>query len=201
VVPASPGGPSVNELILAYIRHAAGYYKPAPGGEQKEVGCIRDALRIVRRLYGRSPATDFGPKALKAVRQEMVREGWSRSYVNHQINRVRRMFRWATEEELIPATVYHALQAVRGLRKGLPGVRESQKVRPVPARWIKTVLRRAPAMLRAMILFQLYTGCRPGEVCRLKPKRIYHTGEVWVYRPGRHKTAHLGKKRPIFIGP
>jgi hypothetical protein len=34
---------------------------------------------------------EFGPKALKAVRQEMVKKGWSRGYVNHQVNRIRRM--------------------------------------------------------------------------------------------------------------
>ena len=193
--------PSVNDLILAYVRHAAGYYKPTAEGENKEVGCIRDALRIVRHGHGRSPAGEFGPKALKAVRQEMVRRGWARGYVNHQVNRVRRMFRWATEEELIPADVYHGLQAVRGLRKGAPGVRESKKVGPVSVRSIRAALRRVRPVVRAMILFQFHTGCRPSEVCRLKPKKVRRSGEVWVYRPGRHKTAHRGRRRTIFLGP
>jgi integrase len=102
---------------------------------------------------------------------------------------------------VIPATVYHALQAVRGLRKGTPAVREAKKVRPVGTRAIKAVLKRVRPVIRAMILFQFYTGCRPGEVCRLKPRRIHRSGKVWVYRPGRHKTAHHGKKRRVFIGP
>jgi integrase len=192
---------SVNEVILAYVRHAEAYYKPTAEGEQKEVGCLKDALRIVRRLCGRSPAVEFGPKALKAVREQMLQSGWCRGYINHQINRVKRMFRWATEEELIPAPVYHALQAVRGLRKGLPGVRESKKVLPVAVRSIKKVLRRVGPMVRALILLQFHTGCRPGEVLRLKPKRLDRGGAVWVYRPGRHKTAHHGTKRRIFMGP
>ena len=111
------------------------------------------------------------------------------------------MFRWATEEELIPAVVYHALQSVRGLRKGQPGVRESKKVRPAPAGSIKAVLPRLRPMLRALVLFQLHTGCRPGEACRLKPGKVRTGGAVWVYRPGRHKTAHHGKRRQILIGP
>jgi integrase len=193
--------PTVNEIILAYVRYAAASSKPSAEGEAKELGCISDALRIVRRLAGRSPAAEFGPKALKAVREAMNKLDWSRGYINHQINRVRRMFRWATEEELIPATVYHALQAVRGLRKGLPGVRESKKVKQAPGRSIKRALRRLQPMLRALVRFQLLTGCRPGEACRLKPKRIDRSGKIWVYRPGRHKTAHHGKRRRIFIGP
>jgi integrase len=93
------------------------------------------------------------------------------------------------------------LQAVKGLRKGLPGVRETKKIRPVSAGAIKKVLKQVGPMVRAMILIQFHTGCRPSEVCWLKPKRIDRSGEVWVYRPGRHKTAHHGTKRRILIGP
>ena len=55
--------------------------------------------------------------------------------------------------------------------------------------------------VRAMILFQYHTGCRPSEVCLLKGRKINRDSKVWVYRPRRHKTAHQGKKRRIFIGP
>ena len=91
----------------------------------------------------------------------MLGKGWARGYVNHQVNRVRRMFRWATEEELIKSSVYHSLLAVRGLRKGLPGVRESKKVRPAPVASIKAVLAGVGPILQAMIRFQYLTGCRP----------------------------------------
>ena len=37
---------------------------------------------------------DFGPLGLKAVRQKMIEKGWCRTHINHQVNRVRRMFRW-----------------------------------------------------------------------------------------------------------
>jgi integrase len=188
------------------LEYAEAYYKPirkvnGESGRSGEIGCIRDALDVLLADHGRTPAIDFGPKCLKAVRVKMLDKGWARGYVNHQINRVRRMFRWATEEELIDAGVSHALQAVRGLRKGLPGVRESKRVRPAPKASIKAVLSVVPAIVRAMILFQYWTGCRPSEACRLKPRRINQVGEVWVYRPGKHKTAHCGKKRRIFIGP
>jgi len=87
---------TVKELILQYTLHAQRYYR-ASDGRQKEVGCIRDALQIVKDLYGTSAAQEFGPKAL---RRAMVAKGWARTYVNHQINRVKRMFRWAVEEPI-----------------------------------------------------------------------------------------------------
>ena len=59
---------TVNDLILGFLDHATGYYKDV-GEKNGEVGCIRDAADIVKRLYGRTPAREFGPKALKAVRE------------------------------------------------------------------------------------------------------------------------------------
>src|SRR5262245_23819166 len=65
--------PTVNEVILSYVRFAEGYYQD--GMQSTELGCIKDALRIVRSLYGREPAAAFGPKRLKAVRERMQSQG------------------------------------------------------------------------------------------------------------------------------
>lgn len=194
--------PTVNELILAYLKHAAVYYKPNHG-ENKEAGCIADALDVLGKLYGREPADPFRPKDLKRVREAMVAKDWSRNYVNSQVNRVKRMFAYAVEEDLIPGTVYHALLAVKGIRKGTPGVRESKKVRPVPVAHVKPVLAKAHAMLKAMLLFAYRTDARPGEVCALKPCYLDRTGRVWVYNvpEGANKTDHHEQDRTIYIGP
>jgi integrase len=72
VTSGAPGGLTVNELILAYWKHAEEYYrkndKPTSQLER-----LRLALRPVRQLYGHTLVTDFGPKSLKAVRGEMLR--------------------------------------------------------------------------------------------------------------------------------
>jgi hypothetical protein len=69
---ATTTGLSVNELALANWTFAEAYY-----GFDKRKGTafnIRDAIRILRQLYGHSPAADFGPLALKACRVEMVKK-------------------------------------------------------------------------------------------------------------------------------
>jgi integrase len=182
------------------MAHATVYYKKV-GEHGGEIGCIKDALAIVKGLYGRSPAASFGPRALKIVRTEMIKKGWCRKYINHQVDRVRRMFRWATEEEIIPGPVYHTLQAVKGIRKGTPAVPESPKVRPVPIASIKAVLPILPPVVAAMVRFQFYTGCRPEEVCRLRRANIRQVGRVWLHEPPEHKTAHHDMERRIYIGP
>ncbi len=201
-LPALQADLTVNDIILAYDKHAEGYYRPgADGKPSTELGCIRDALKVLKALFGRTAAKDFGPKKLKAVRQHMLEKGWCRTYANHQVDRVRRVFRWAVSEEMLPGDVYHALQAVPGLRRGLAGVRESEPVRPVPEAFVNAALPFMPPTVRAMVDLQLLTGMRPGETCIMRAIDIDMSGRVWTYRPETHKTAHHGHERTIYIGP
>jgi integrase len=198
--PEDGAGLTVNEVILGYVRHAEQHYQVS-GGKCSELDGIKDALSIVKAMYGRRPAADFGPKALKAVRQKMVERGWSRNYVNKQVNRVKRMFRWAAGEELIPPSVYHGVQSVPAIRRGQPGLREARPVRPVAAQLLDVTLPHLTPVTRTMAELQLLTGMRPGEVCILRPCDLDVTGRVWVYRPASHKTAHHGKRREVYLGP
>lgn len=100
-------GVSVNKVLLAFLTHADAYYRRPDGSHTSEPKNYRDALRPVRELYGHTPAAEFGPLALKAVREVMIQRDWCRSLVNQATGRVRRVFKWAAGEELIPFDVYH----------------------------------------------------------------------------------------------
>ena len=65
---STPTSPTVDDVLLAYWHHAEQYY----GGSTKALEKIRLAVRPLRRLFGRTPAADFGPKGLKAVRQDLL---------------------------------------------------------------------------------------------------------------------------------
>lgn len=190
---------SVNELILAYWTYAVGYY--GFDGRRGDEACLRDAMRVVKKLYGNASAAAFGPLALKTCRNEMLAKDWSRTYTNAQVDRVRRMFRWAVAEQLLPPSSWQALAAVPSLRKGKGVARETQKVRPVPAEHVEAARPHMPAAVRAMVDFQLLTACRPAEVCMLRPMDLdMKNPACWVYRPQRHKTEHVGQERMIFVG-
>ena len=103
----SDGGLTVSELILAYVKFADGYYVK-DGRPTVEPTNIRIVLRLVRRLYGITPANSFGPLALKAVREEMIRAGNCRSEINRRVGRIVRMFKWGVSEELVPPGVHEA---------------------------------------------------------------------------------------------
>lgn len=96
---------------------------------------MKRALRPLRKLYGTTAAAEFGPLALKAVRQHMIDElGSCRRSVNNNINRVRQLFKWGVENELVPASVHHELMAVIGLKVGRSGAVESEPVTRSAAR-------------------------------------------------------------------
>lgn len=192
--------PTVNELILAYWRHAESHYVKN-GRPTDEQACIRAALGHVRALYGRSEAKDFGPLALKSVRIRMIESGNSRGYINKQVSRIRRMFSWAVENELLPGHVAHALREVKGLREGRTEARETDPVEPVADDVVYATLPFLPKATAAMVQVQRLCGCRPEDVCRMRPNEIDRSSDVWIYRPPVHKMNHKGKPRTIFIGP
>lgn len=190
----------LNELILAYWKHAQSYYVKNGRPTDEQAG-IRAALRHVRRLYGRTPAREFGPLKLKAVRQAMIEADLSRGVTNQYVNRIRRMFRWGAENELVPVDVYQALTTVSGLRKGRSAARETDPVRPVPDEHVEATLPHLPNVVADMVRFQRLTGCRPAEACLIRPCDVDTSGEVWIYRPGSHKMEHHERDHVIFIGP
>jgi len=142
-----PPPAAVVEVIAAYIGWAKGHYRGADGTPTGELTNIKVSMRPLQHLYGRTPARDFGPKALKAVRQYLLdkrierkskkrkkakpgKNGQpeqpqaqpeprrlSRTYINKQIKIIRRMFKWAVGEELVPPSVYQGLQAVKDLQR------------------------------------------------------------------------------------
>jgi hypothetical protein len=67
---------TVNELLVAYLKFAKAYY---PTGRSGELHGVKRAMRPLRELYGRTRVSEFGPLALKAVRQRMVDLGWVRT--------------------------------------------------------------------------------------------------------------------------
>jgi integrase len=197
--PATSDAPldrAVAEIMAAYMRFASAYYK-----RTQEVDAIKYSLRPLKRLFGTTRAADFGPLRLKAVREEMIRSGLARKTINQRVGRIVRMFRWASENELIPPSLYHGLTAVSGLRFGRSEARETEPVKPVPDAFVDAVLPLVSPPVRAMIELQRLTGMRPGEVVIMRACDLDTTGPVWIYRPSRHKTQHHGHGRNVYLGP
>lgn len=191
---------TIVEVLARYKKYAKTYYQKngQPTGEWKN---MEYAIRPLLRLYGRKPIREFGPLALKAVRQSMIDQGLTRQGVNARVNRIKRAFRWAVSEDLAPASLAHALDTVEGLKAGRTSAPENAPVTAVPDEVVDQTLPFLPPVVADMVRFQRLTGCRPGEVCHLRPMDVDRSGPVWCYRPASHKTEHHDVRRTIYIGP
>jgi integrase len=214
-----PADLTVAEIIAAFWTHAHGYYADCvlPNGKVcGELDNYRLALRPLRRLYDGTPAASFSPLKLKAVRADALKPreerdpktgkvrklpGWCRTNANRHTSRIKSVFKWAVENELLPAAFYHGLSTVGGLRFGKCDARESAPVQPVPDAHVDAILPLLPPPVAAMVQVQRLTGARPAEVCAMRGVDLDTTGPVWLYRPTAHKNKWRGHERIIYLGP
>lgn len=196
----SDPGVSIAELILSYADHCESWYRKG-GSPTTELGIVKDSLRRVRLLYGDTPAAEFTPMKLEAVRDEMVRQGLVRTSINLRIGRIKRAFKWGVARGLVPAQVLVGLNALDGLRRGRSAAKESEPVKPVSEASVNATLPFLTPQVRDIVRLQMLSGCRPGEICLLRPCDVDRSGEVWAFTPIDHKTSHHGHERRIHFGP
>lgn len=207
--PISPGlNPAdreitVVEVCAAYWEHCQDYYVKNGKPTEEQAG-IKAAMNRLREEFGKLPASKLGPLKIKALQQRFVRDGVSRYYVNKSINRLKRMFRWAVSEELLPPSISQAIDTVTALKKGRTMAYELKPVPPVADAVVeKTIPLVASPITRDMIRIQRFSGMRPGELFVMKPKDVDRNGPdgCWIYRPESHKTEHHDLERIVVIGP
>lgn len=192
---------TINEIIFVYRIHTQSYYQKN-GEVTREAGVIDDALRILRKHFGSTFVSNFGPVALDEVREAMIDElDWSRKYVNKQVNRVCSMFKWAAAKEIVDGTLPAALRELSGLKKGRSRARETSRIRPVSDAVVDATVGALPEVVADMVRIQRLTSARPDEICSMAPADIDRSGDVWIYRPVEYKTEHFEKDRVIAIGP
>jgi hypothetical protein len=173
---------SIAELIERYWHHVNEYYRRADGTQTQEVATMMYSLRPLNFLHGDTYVRDFGPSALKAVRQLMIdgythpkfdfQRALARTQINARVKRIRRMFKWGVENELVPAETLFGLQAVAPLKRGRTKAHEAEAVKPIARAIAEKTLSILRPMLQAMVMLQLETGMRPGELVALCPTDI-----------------------------
>src|SRR4051812_48271296 len=140
---------SVEELAARYWQHCERYYVKG-GRPTSEQDCVRAALRPLLALYADEPASKFGPIKLKTVREDMIAAGLARSTINKLADRLKRMFRWAAAEELLPIETYQRLATLPGLRKGRSAAYEPEPRKPVSDQVFEATLPYLPEVVQGM---------------------------------------------------
>jgi integrase len=213
------------DLVRRFLQYARQtYICPATGQPTKEVVNLEGSLTmLLRTVEPGTRAEDFGPLAFKAYRDELVRtvkrlkdgrrlvieceadfdpatmrRAFCRNYINSQCSRIKRLFSWASESELLSGSQCDAIKNVKILRLGRTLARETPAVKPVDESWVWATVEHARPMMATMIELQLLTGMRPGEVCSMRMKELDQSDPTcWLYRPTWHKTAIYGHERVV----
>lgn len=190
---------TVEQIVKAFMAWALTYYKPT-NCRSTEVTNFTYSLALLLRLYGSMPGGAFGPLQLKAIREVMVRAELKRTTINGRIRRIRQVFRWAASESMISGAVVHSLSTLMPLKRGRSDAVEPTPVQPVALAAVQAIRDHCrPPVIWSMVLVQLLTGMRPGELCRMRTRDLDTTGATWLYVPDGHKTAHFGHQRVIPI--
>ena len=193
-------GLTVNELVLAFRRHAATHYVKN-GKPTSEIHCLKAATDPLFELYGFTAVDDFGPLMLKAIRQKFVEAGWVRESCNKGVNRIRLVFKWGVENELVAPATLQKLQAVAALLKGRTEARDNVRRTAVDDSRIETVKKLVRPLVRDLIDLQRLCGARSGELLKLTTGMIERTGDVWKADISDHKTVHHDQSRTLHFGP
>jgi integrase len=194
-------GLTMAELIGRYLDHCAIYYRNTAGRATSEINAIRASIEPIIASWPEEPASGANRAWLKSVREGWVEADLSRKTINSYVSRIRRMFRWAAVEDLIPAGIVADLAILPNLPKGRSNAKELPPVAPVAWSDVVATMRHLPISYRLMIQIQWHTGCRPGELVNMRLSELDRTSKPWVFRPSAHKGSHRGRHREIVIGP
>lgn len=187
---------TISDLVVSYLDHCLVYYQNGTRGEYRN---CKNACAYIVRHFGSLPIAEFTPMKMKKLREEMIKKDCSRSYVNQTVNKLKRMFKWGVENDVVKPSVYHALTCLAPLRNG--DCRETTPVEAVPWRMVRLAIRFAHPMLADMLRLQWLIGCRPGEITNLRVEDVIIDGDVWEWQPAVHKNKWRGRRLSYFIGP
>ena len=197
---SSSGKHSIKELADKYLEYAETYYQHADGTPTSSVSIIHMALRSLSP-WNHLCAESFGPKTLKSLQKREIDRGRPRVTVNRITKTISQIFKWAASEEIVSASVWHALCAVACIRKGRTIAHEIKPIEEVPEWVVTATMPFVPPVIAAMIGLQRWTGMRPGEVVIIRPCDIDRSDEIWIYQPLHFKTDwQVNAKRVVPIG-
>lgn len=201
-LPVKPEQITMLELTDRYWEHAKVYYRDPTGQQTSSLFRVKTAIDTALTMYRDTPAVQFGPNALRAVRQVWIDRGIGISTINGYTSAMKLMFKWACSHELVPVHTHAALMTVSGLRRGRGQGKDPQLRVPANLEDVEAVIPHLPRQLAAIVRLLLLTGARPSEVLNLKRGDIdVIEGGVWAAKVDHHKLSYMGKQRRIFFGP
>lgn len=191
----------VAELVAHYLEHCESYYRHlADGTVTASVQRVRAASALLLELFASLQARSFDVGSLRVYRDRLVAQGHARTTINTKVRVVKQMFTWAGEEGRLPPDVGLRLRVLKPLQRGRSKAPDRPRREPVAWEDVEPVLPFLPTPVAGIVQVLRWSAARCGEVCQLRGRDVATTGDVWEFRPRRHKGQHHGKDRVVFLG-
>ncbi len=190
-------GPTVAELVAAFLRHAQVYYRKrgrSTGSYERFAQLI--APPLLARFHGRA-AESITRADLRLVQDDLVARGLARSTINDRIGYAKQIFKWGAENDLLPPETYARVASLKPLVAGRSAARETAPVEPVSDADVERTCLFLSQTVRDAVVFMRLTACRPGEAFRLRWADVDRSGDVWLYYPSEWKTEHCRTRRRV----
>ncbi len=177
-------------------------HRELPNMSLRNRQCLGLLCDLLVDRYGDIEVNEFGPRRLEHLRDILLTKGLGkkgkpncRRQANDHTSSIVRMIEHGVCREMVPPERIVALRSLKPLRPGQ--AKDNPPRKPVPLQVVAATMPNLPASLQAVVRIQLATAARPGEILKMRPMDIDRSGQVWFYRPQKHKTTHHGKVRAI----
>jgi integrase len=146
----------------------------------------RQHLAPFAERYGDRPAVSLTATEAEALTRKPT---WTQTYRSNILSTLITAFRWAERERLIDRSPLHGIRKPPKASRGAKAIVTAD----AHARLVQT----ADASFGAFLQLLWLTGARPGEIAGLQAEDVDAVQGVAVL--AEHKTAHLGKRRILFL--
>lgn len=201
---------TVAKLAEDYEAFAPSHYIKN-GVETSFMSQVKSAMKRLRDAYGPMKAAEIDAPMIAKLRDKMIQsepdnEGktrpLTRGTVNDRLHIIKQAFSWShSEKGRVSLAVAWSISTVKALAQGRSTAKESEAVPPIADWVVDAVKPHLSSVIADMMTVQRLTGMRPEEACIIRSCDIEANGDVWLYRPGHHKTEHHNKNRVIPVGP
>ncbi|MDZ4779616.1 MAG: hypothetical protein SGJ19_05140 [Planctomycetia bacterium] len=199
----------VKEMLLHYWSFAEKRYQTADKQPKPHLDNLRQAVMRVEKQCGHTLVSELRVAQILEMRDAMIDERRARTYINSLMARVKQIFKWALVREVVRNKNFGEAASricnIDALGAGESGAREAPKPKRADDIWVEATLPYLPPPVRDMVRIQRLTGCRAGNAMGMQTAEVDRTADPayqgkWMYRPSRHKTAHLGEECEIPLG-
>jgi site-specific recombinase XerD len=187
----------IGSLILRFLDYAEKERNYCDGTKIN----FKVSLGFLNDLYGAQPVSSFTPATLKSLRRCLLEKGLCRDTINQHINRIRQLFYWGCEEEIVPSEIAGSLRMVQPLKEGQTSAIDYEDISPVPNDIMEKTIVHLSRTFHDMARVQRFISGRPQDVINMRFCDINRSCEIWKYTPFSHKTKKRGKIRELPIGP